>query len=396
MIPDIEITENGIVAPTTDEVLAGVWEMLKTAFGSNLNTAMNTPQGQLATSITAVIQNERNKWIQLMNQIDPQYSTGIWQDAIGELYFIDRQSQTFSIAEIRLHGLNGTIVPAGYRIGDVAGNIWETTSQLIIDSTGYIDGFVQCTVAGPIEASIDTITNILIALSGLDRATNTSAAIAGVNAESAENFEQRRQESVSANAKLTDAAVRGAVANLPNVVDVWVKSNPTDATVNFGVTNYPVTRNTLLCSVVGGVDYDIAWQILVKGGTGCSFAGDTEVTVYDNDTYPVDPPDYKVKFLRPTLKTVKFKITLEDKNEMSLQDEKAMKTAILDALKTGKARARIGQKLRASAYVCPVGNSVDLSLIDIEVSFDGTTWVNFLELGVDEYPVTTEFDIEIV
>ena len=81
---------------------------------------------------------------------------------------------------------------------------------------------------------------------------------------------------------------------------------------------------------------------------------------------------------------------------MSLQDEKAMKTAILDALKTGKARARIGQKLRASAYVCPVGNSVDLSLIDIEVSFDGTTWVNFLELGVDEYPVTTEFDIEIV
>ena len=225
MIPDIEITENGIVAPTTDEVLAGVWELLKTAFGSNLNTAMNTPQGQLATSITAVIQNERNKWIQLMNQIDPRYSTGIWQDAIGELYFIDRQSQTFSIAEIRLYGLNGTIVPTGYRISDVAGNIWETTSQLIIDSTGYIGGFVQCTVAGPIEASIDTITNILVALSGLDRATNTSAAIAGVNAESPENFEQRRQESVSANAKLTDAAVRGAVANLPNVVDVWVKSN---------------------------------------------------------------------------------------------------------------------------------------------------------------------------
>ena len=73
-----------------------------------------------------------------------------------------------------------------------------------------------------------------------------------------------------------------------------------------------------------------------------------------------------------------------------------MKNAILNALKTGKTRARIGQKLRASAYVCPVGNSIDLSLLDIEVSFDGITWANFLELGVDEYPVTTEFDIEIV
>ena len=395
MIPDIEITENGIIAPTTDEVLAGVWEVLKTAFGSSLNTAMNTPQGQLATSITAIIQNERNNWIQLMNQIDPQYSTGIWQDAIGELYFITRQSQTYSIAQIRLYGLNGTVVPSGYKISDTAGNIWQTTTQLIIDTTGYIDGYVQCTVAGSINAAIGTITSIIVALSGLDRATNTSAAVAGVNAESTDNFEQRRQESVAVNAKMTDAAVRGAVANLSNVVDVWVKSNPTDATVNFGVTNYPVTRNTLLCSVVGGNDEDIAWQILVKAGTGCSFAGNTEVTVYDNDTYTVDPPDYKVKFLRPTLKTVKFKITLENKDEMSLQDEKAMKTAILNALETGKTRARIGQKLRASAYVYPVSSASDLSLISVEVSFDGTTWANYLELGVDEYPVTTEFDIEV-
>ena len=76
--------------------------------------------------------------------------------------------------------------------------------------------------------------------------------------------------------------------------------------------------------------------------------------------------------------------------------KKAMKNAILNSLKSGKTRGRIGQKLRASAYVCPVGNSVDLSLISIQVSFDGLAWADFLELGVDQYPVTTEFDIEIV
>lgn len=395
MIPEIEITDKGIIAPSTDAVLAGVWELFKGAFGSDLNTTLNTPQGQLVTSLTAIIQDERNKWIQLMNQIDPQYSVGIWQNAIGELYFITRQSKTFSIAPIRLYGLNGTQIPQGFLIRDTAGNQWATTSNLTIDSTGFIDGEVQCTMAGPIDASTGTITAIITALSGVDRATNLSAAVAGVNEETASNFEQRRQDSVAANSKLTDAAVRGAVANLPNVVDVWVRSNPTDATVTFGVTNYPVTRNTLLCSVVGGTDYDIAWNILVKGGTGCSFAGDTEVTVYDNDTYPIDPPDYKVKFLRPNLTTVKFKVILEDRSKMSLQDERAIRDAILNALKTGRTRARIGQKIRAAAYICPVGNAVDLNIIDIEISFDGSTWVNVLDLGVDQYPVTSEFDIEI-
>ena len=396
MIPNIQITDNGIIAPSSDEVLAGVWQLLKDCFGQNLNTAMNTSQGQLAASLTAIIQDERNNWIQLMNQIDPQYSTGIWQDAIAQLYFITRQQSTFSVAPIRLEGSNGVIINEGFQISDANGNMWKTTSNLTIDSSGFIEGEVQCTVAGPIDASPNTITNIIVALSGLDRATNPSAAVAGLEEESRENFEIRRAESVAANSKLTDAAVRGAIANLPSVVDVWVKSNPTDVTVNFGSTNYPVTRNTILISVVGGEDEDIAWQALVKAGTGCSFTGNTTVIVYDTDTYPVDPPDYTVKFLRPELTTVKFQITLEDISLMSFQDEQAMKNAILNSLKTGRTRARIGQTIRAAAYIPPVANSVDLNIISLKVSTDGEAWLDVLEYGVDQYPTTSTFDITVV
>jgi len=396
-IPPITITDQGIIAPSTQEVLNGVWAMFREAFGDDLNQSQDTPQGQLVVSLTAIIQDERNQMIQLMNQIDPQYSRGIWQDAIGELYFLTRQQNTFSTSPITLEGLVGTVVQTGFQIGDQAGNIWETTGDFIIDTGGSITGTVQCLTAGAIEAASNTITNIIVALSGLDRVTNPSAATAGLDEESRENFEIRREESVAANAKNTDAAVRGAIANLPSVVDVWVKSNPTDETVNFGSTNYPVIRNSILISVVGGTDYDIAWQALVKAGTGCSFNGNTEVTVYDTDTFPVDAPDYQVKFLRPSMVTVKYRVKVEDFASMSYQDEQDIKNAILNSLKTGKTRARIAQNIRAAQYFPVVINATDLSIVDVEISIDGgTTWVNAAQLGVDQFPNTTAFDITVI
>lgn len=396
-IPSITITDQGIIAPSTQEVLNGVWAMFREAFGDDLNQSQDTPQGQLVVSLTAIIQDERNQMIQLMNQIDPQYSRGIWQDAIGELYFLTRQQNTFSTAPITLEGLVGTVVPTGFQIGDQAGNIWETTGDFIIDTGGSITGTVQCLTAGAIEAAPNTITNIIVALSGLDRVTNPSAATVGLDEESRENFEIRREESVAANAKNTDAAVRGAIANLPSVVDVWVKSNPTDETVNFGSTNYPVIRNSILISVVGGTDYDIAWQALVKAGTGCSFNGNTEVTVYDTDTFPVDAPDYQVKFLRSSTVTVKYRVKVEDFASMSYQDEQDIKNAILNSLKTGKTRARIAQNIRAAQYFPVVINATDLSIVDVEISIDGgTTWVNAAQLGVDQFPNTTAFDITVI
>lgn len=397
-VPPITITDQGIIAPSTQDVLAALKQMFRDAFSAqDLNLSETTPQGQLAVSLTAIIQNERDQMIQLMNQIDPQYSRGIWQDAIGELYFLTRQQSTFSVASVLFEGLVGVVVPLGFQIGDQSGNIWQTTGDFIIDTGGSVTGTVQCLVAGVIEAAPDTITNIIVALSGLDRVTNPTAAIAGLDEETRENFEIRRQESVSANAKNTDAATRGAIANLPTVVDVWVKSNPTDTTVNFGSTNYPVTRNSILISVVGGVDYDIAWQALVKAGTGCSFVGNTEVTVYDNDTFVVDPPDYKVKFLRPDSVPVKFKVTIEDIAEMSYQDEQNIKNAILDSLKTGKTRARIAQSIRAAQYIPVVTSATDLSIIGLDVSSDGgTIWKNQIQLGVDEFPLTTAFDITVI
>lgn len=395
-IPIPTVTEKGIIAPTTDEVINGLWRMFVSAFGIDLNQTMNTPQGQLTTSLSASLRNRDDLLIQLMNQVDPQYSTGIWQDAIAKLYFLTRQTETKSTAQVTFYGLAGSNIPVGFQLQDQAGNIWVTTGDFFIGENGEGTGSVQCLTSGEIDAAPNTITIIVTALEGVERVTNTVAAVAGVKEESRESFEIRRNESVAANAKGTDSAVRGEISRLPNVVDVWAKSNPTDETVYFGSTNYPVIRNSILISVVGGVDYDIAWASLVKAGTGCSFNGNTEVTVTDNDVLSVEPLTYDIKFLRPNNKRLQFKVVVSDPLDISYDAEQAIKNAILDALKSGKTRARIAQNIRAVQYAPSAINATSLEIVSIEISLDdGVTWIDKYQLGVDEYPVTTAFDIEV-
>lgn len=396
MIPKPTITDKGIIAPTSDEVLQGLWNVFIAAFGTDINQSLNTPQGQLSTSLTATLRDRDDQMIQLMNQVDPQYATGIWQDAIAQLYFLTRQGATRSRAQVIFYGLAGSIIPLGFRIQDQAGNIWTTTSQVTIQTNGEAIAIVECSVIGAVIAQPDSITQIVEALAGVDRVTNPSAAITGRTAESREDFEIRRADSVSVNSKNTDSAVRGALANLPNVVDVWVKSNHETTPVTIGVTSYPVTQHSILVSVVGGDDQSIAWEMLVKAGAGCGFAGNTTVTVTDNDALAIDPPEYTIKFLRPTTTTVKFKVTLADVTKMSSRDENAIKNSILNALQSGRTRARIAQNLRAVQYVVPVSSATDLELISIEVSTDGTTWVDQVQFGVDQFPVCSLSDIQVV
>ena len=395
MIPTPTITDKGIIAPTTDEILQGLWAVFVSAFGNDLNKTLNTPQGQLVTSETAILRDRDDQLIYLMNQIDPRYATGIWQDAIAKLYFLTRKLATASTAQVVFSGLAGSIIPQGFLVKDQAGNIWATTGQATILSTGDVTTTVKCQTSGAISASANTITTIVTALAGVDRVTNPSAAVIGSDQESRVDFETRRALSVSANAKNTDASVRGTIANLPNVVDVWVQSNPQAVSATFGSTNYPVPQHSILVSVVGGIDYDVAWQILVKAGTGCGFTGNTTVTVTDTDPLAVQQPTYDIKFLRPKNTTVKFKVTLQDAKLLSAKESKAIKDSILTALSSGTTRARIAQNLRAVQYVPAVVAATSLELVSLEVSLDGTTWTDKLQFGVDQFPVSSLADITV-
>ncbi|WP_426577676.1 baseplate J/gp47 family protein [Xenorhabdus stockiae] len=395
MIPTLQITPQGILAPPAQEVIDGWWQVLKGCFGDNLNTDMNTPQGQLVTTLTAIITDERNFFIHLLNSFDPRYADGMMQDALGYIYFLQRKQATKSVAEITINGLVNAVIPVGFQVADNAGRTWSTQTEVTIGDDGLVTVHVYCDVIGRIEATAESINRIVKAVAGVDSVINKQAAIVGKEAESRQEFELRRQQSVAVNAKNTNAATQGAVGNIKGVIDCYVIDNPSNETKTVGFTNYPLIRNSIAVSVVGGDDNEIARHILSKAGSGCSFVGNNTVKYEDTENFPYMPPRYEVTFIRPHHIPVEFIITFEDKLKLTHQDKEATRQAVMNEFTTGRGKGRIAKKLIASDYICVVAQAATERLIAVQVARKGEAVANYLEFGIDEFPVLSVDDIRI-
>ncbi|CDL86946.1 hypothetical protein [Xenorhabdus cabanillasii] len=171
--------------------------------------------------------------------------------------------------------------------------------------------------------------------------------------------------------------------------------NPSDKTVSVGTTNYQITRNSIAVSVVGGDDNEIAQQIFIKAGTGCSFVGNTAVKYQDTVNFPYLPPTYDIKFIRPTHIPIEFVITFGDKLRLTHQDKEAIKKSILDEFGTGRGKGRIAKKLIASDYIYVTAQSTKERLISIQLARKNGVAANYLDFGIDEFSVLSIDDIRI-
>lgn len=397
MIPALQITKNGIIAPTTQEVIAGMWELMKSIFGDKLTQEMATPQGQLVTTLSAIIVNERNQLVQLANQFDPRYADGVYQDALAYIYFIARKQATRSVVQLTFNGLSGVEIPKGYQVIDDNKNLWETTGDATIQDNGLAVVNAESVEAGAIYASSNTITQLTKSIAGVDSVTNSSAAAAGKEAESRQDFELRRSESVAVNSENTNQATYGSVAGLDDVIDCFVVDNPTDSTIYYGSTNYPIIRNAIAVSVVGGDDEQIAKQVLIKAGSGCSFVGNTTVTYKDTDSLEDNPPEYEVKFIRPNFIPIKVVLTFEKKSLLTFQEKTAINDAVLNTLFKGNKKARIGGILLASSLVCPVSSVINTTrLVTIKIARGNDELSDAISFGIDEYPALANDNIEVI
>lgn len=389
MIPEIQITDIGYIVPTTEQINAGAWQLLDTSMGGNLSRVQGTFQHQLVTSITAMVKEFYDKQVQLANQFDPKFATGIYQEAIGELSDLTRDLATRSICPVVFRGLVGVVIPNGFIVQDLTGRNWRTSGQYNIGTSGTVVITCICDVAGAIEALPHSINRIVSALNGLDSVDNEDSAVMGFDEESPVDFEVRRQESLEKNAKMTDDSVRGNVLAVRDVVDCYAISNPTDQTVSIGETNYQAIRNSITVSVVGGSDYDVAKAAFIKAGTGCAWNGNTPIRIFAEE-YPVNPPHYDLKILRPDFIDIHIKVIIKDPTSLSYPSETEAKNHILESSQSGENRVRIGKNLIPSDYICGMPK---IGIKSIVASFDGVDWKDELPIGIDQYPSLDAFRI---
>lgn len=356
-VPTFTFGQNGFQAPSGPAVLAGEEADLNAAFGNTLNFQFQTPQGQLASSQAAIISNTYATFQYYCNQVDPAYSTNRMQDAIGRIYYLERDPAEPTSLQVSCLGGSGTPIPVGLLIIDGSNNLYACTTGGTIPALGSITLQFDCTIPGPTAVPAANGVKIYQGVNGLDAVAVVSGAI-GRETESRAAFETRRADSVAGNSFGAIGSIIGAIAKVANVLDYFGYNNNTAAPVTlFGVT---IPAYSIYISVAGGTTSDVATAILSKKGAGAPMSGTTTVTVYDNNPLYATPIPYNITFTIPTPLQLLWKVQLVN-SPLIPSDAGAQVQAALVAAGTGQStiippppRARIGTTVYAAPYIAAI------------------------------------------
>jgi hypothetical protein len=276
-VPPPVFTPTGLVIPSEPAILTGVQDDLNAAFGGGLNPGLNTPQGQLASSIAAEIANANTVFATFVNQVDPDTATGFMQDAIARIYFLTRNPAVPTTVNCLCVGAFGTVIPVGAQVQDTSGNVYSCTQVGTIPVGGSITLPFANQATGPIACPANTVTIIYVAIPGWDSVNNPSGGAIGANVESPAAFEYRREQSVGINAQGSLPAISANVFDVPGVLDVYVTQNNTGAVISAAIngnpnaTSFPVAPNSVYVAVTGGDAQAIANAIWAATNVGAAY-----------------------------------------------------------------------------------------------------------------------------
>lgn len=233
-VPPIQFTPTGLVIPSEAAVLAGVQADINTAFGGGLNPALSTPQGQLASSEAAVISDKNADFAYFVNQVDPEFSAGKFQDGIARIYFLTRNGAKPTSVQCTITGVPTTPIPAGTLAQDTSGNTYICVNSVIIGAGGTVTAEFANILTGPIPCPAGTLIKVYQSISGWDAITNPDDGVVGAVVESREDFEFRRKNSVAINGHGSLPSIYANVFNVANVLDCYAIENNQSLTTFVG------------------------------------------------------------------------------------------------------------------------------------------------------------------
>lgn len=380
-VPPVTFGPNGFIIPSTAAVLAGVQADIDAAFGGNLNPALDTPQGQLATSEAAVVDEVNATFLFLTNQFDPAFASGRYQDALARIYFLERNPSQPTVVQATCSGLEGVVIPAGALAVAADGNQYVCTDGGTIPVSGSITLSFACLIPGPIACPEGTLNQIYQAIPGWDSITNPADGVLGNDVESRSAFEARREATVAANSIGSLPSILGAVLKVPNVLDAYVTENDTSSPLTIG--GFTLAANSVYVAVVGGDQNAVAQAIWSRKAPGCAYNGNTSVVVLDQSPgYSPPYPSYTVTYETPAALPILFAVSIANSSLVPSDAATQIQNAIINAFAGGDGgpRARIGTKLYASRFysaVAALGAWAQIIAIDVGspntgASFTGT------------------------
>ena len=383
------INENGLLIDEFSTIYNRLADKFKLIYGQDINLEQNSPDGQLLGIITNEIYDLQTLILHIYNSFDPDLAQGVELNKLLKLIAQTRRASTKSIVDITIVANANVTLPADYTIIDENKNEWVINAETTLIAGTNIVSF-NAVNFGAIEASANTINDVVTVFPEIISVNNALPAEVGRDEESDVLLRKRRNNLLSVNSNSTIAGVYSKLFLLDTVTDAVIYENATDTYDALKDLN----AHTLWCIIDGGSIDEITKIIATDKTIGTDLKGTVSnnyVEIFLKADGTTRALTHIVKFDRPTEIPLYIKLTVSKKIITDIIDMDAIKNKLIEKLYS------INEKATATelyAYVYSAGNTFIAS--NLEVSKDNITFGNTATNDYDEKFIISFENITIV
>lgn len=301
----------GIIIPDTSAIREMViQEMEQAVFQQSIDASEETALGRLIESLTSVFAQIGGLSAWMAEQMNLNYSTGVFLDAWAANFGISRKGASNSTVICTCQGVAGTTIPQGSLVANSNNDMFSLDETITLDTNGSANGYFTAIETGDIQCGANTVNVIATAIVGWTSVNNSSAGIPGSSRESDYSLRQRIL-SGNMNGDGYTTTLYKRLLQIDGVKSVCVLDNTksTDDSIK-GIT---VPGHSVFICVKGGDDIEIANVIFRTKpfGTGYYTTGITPVSVSDEygnsgSVYFKRPTDASVGTVRVDVTNVSY------------------------------------------------------------------------------------------
>lgn len=374
---DYGVTPQGFVVKPYTQIVIDLNAAMEVSFGADLDTAVDTPNGQLIGNIAAPIAEIWEQLNAVYDAFNPNAAFGISLRNVGVLNYLPEQSPSASTVDVVLTGTPGFVIPAA--IAQISTTGIPYAFHFLADVTFPISGTItveaEANEVGAITAPAGTITIISTPMTGWFTVNNPADAIPGRNDETDPEYRLRRSDSTVSAAQNVEDALLAALEALPGVLDAVVLSNNSDDTDGNGF-----LPNSIAVVVEGGEDPQIAQTIYNRKTSSIPTNGTITENIPNNAGILIP-----VHFYRPIQKPVYIRIEVLEYTGFPVDGLSQIQQNVYDYL--------IGTN-NGGVPVFQLGDTVIVSKLYTPINLTQGVSVQNIFLGFT-FPPTSRIDLPI-
>lgn len=358
-------SSQGIIVPDTGTVKEDVEQEFQNAFGADLDLTASTPQGRLIEIETLSRQGTVALCALVANQINLDYATGQYLDAIGAFFGVDRRGAIPTRVLATITGVPGTIITAGSLAQTDAGDQFYLENQTTIPAGGETTSYFLSVETGAVPCDTNTLNTIISQTIGWESINNPAVAVIGKEQESDRDYKTRIKSARFTGISLLQS-IRGALNLVDGVRSSFVYDNPTGSAITYDGVSIPA--HSILAVVDGGADLDVATAIFEKKSSGSGYTAITNQSVSQTVNDGAYGVGYDVVFNRPQQLGLGVWITVKKNTYTGTDDElkKAITQALIDWA-NGEVSGVDGLKIGQSVSSWEIGAAVSQEIPDIYI-----------------------------